>query len=104
MAGAARPEADTNYAGPVTSPSPERSEPAVGADGGTTIELNVAGMHCGSCSALIEESLGEHPAVSAASVDLDSARAVVTFDASRLDADGLCAVVAEVGYSATPVG
>jgi copper chaperone CopZ len=88
----------------VTSPSSEPSGTAVGAGDGTTIELNVTGMHCGSCSALIEESLGEHPAVTAASVDLDSARAVVTYDPSRLGADELCAVVAEVGYSATPVG
>jgi copper chaperone CopZ len=88
----------------VTSPSSERPGTAVGAGDGTTIELTVTGMHCGSCSALIEEELAEHPAVTAASVDLDSARAVVTYDPSRLDADGLCAVVAEVGYSATPVG
>ena len=83
------------------SPAPQRSETA---GGGTTVELNVTGMHCGSCSALIEESLAEHPAVTAASVDLDSARAVVEYDPSQLDADGLCAVVAEVGYTATPVG
>jgi copper chaperone CopZ len=88
----------------VTSPSSEPSGTTVGAGDGATIELDVTGMHCGSCSALIEESLGELPAVKAASVDLDSARAVVTYDPSRLDADGLCAVVAEVGYSATPVG
>jgi copper chaperone CopZ len=87
----------------VTSPSPQGSETAATA-GGTTVELTVTGMHCSSCSALIEESLGELPAVSTASVDLDSARAVVTYDPSQLDADGLCAVVAEVGYSATPVG
>jgi copper chaperone CopZ len=86
------------------SPSPRPSETAVDADGASTIELTVTGMHCGSCSALIEESLGEHAAVSAASVDLESARAVVTYDPSRLDADGLCAVVAEAGYSATPAG
>jgi copper chaperone CopZ len=89
---------------PSPSPSPQGSESAVSAGGGSTIELTVTGMHCGSCSALIEESLGEHPAVSSASVDLDAARAVVAYDPAQLSADGLCAIVAEVGYSATPAG
>jgi copper chaperone len=60
-------------------------------------------MHCGSCVALIEETLTEQAGVSAASVDLGSARAVVHFDPSLMDADALRATVAEAGYSATVV-
>lgn len=61
-------------------------------------------MHCGACVALIEESLTERPGVSAASVDLDSARALVHFDPSRMDPDDLRAIITEAGYPATVVG
>lgn len=66
-------------------------------------QLSVEGMHCGSCAALIEETLGQRPGVTAAQIDLDSARAVVEYDPSTLDADAICTAIAEVGYSATPL-
>jgi Cu+-exporting ATPase len=61
-------------------------------------------MHCGSCVALIEETLAEQAGVTSAAVDLDAARAVVGFDPSQVDVDALTAVVAGAGYAATPVG
>ncbi len=60
-------------------------------------------MHCGSCVALIEETLNEREGVTAALIDLDSAHAVVEYDPSMLDVDDIRAAIAEVGYSATPV-
>jgi copper chaperone CopZ len=69
-----------------------------------SVELLVEGMHCGSCVALIEETLQEQAGVSSATVDLDSARAVVGFDPSQIDVDALTAAVAEAGYVATPAG
>jgi copper chaperone CopZ len=102
------------------SPAPESSDPhdfeaptpgAGGAGeaeergaGATTAELTVQGMHCGACVALIEESLTDRAGVTAASVDLDSARAVVHYDPSLVDPDDLRATIAEAGYSATMVG
>ncbi len=62
------------------------------------------GMHCGSCVALIEESLVEREGVTDASVDLESGVAVVRYDPSLLGVDDLQTTVAEAGYSATPVG
>jgi Cu+-exporting ATPase len=67
----------------------------------TTVELVVEGMHCGSCVALIEETLADQNGVTSASVDLESSRAVVGFDATRIDVDALTAAVAEAGYAAT---
>jgi Cu+-exporting ATPase len=61
-------------------------------------------MHCGSCVALIEEALGERAGVVSASVDLDSGRAMVDYDPSSLGVDDLRSVIAEAGYTATPVG
>jgi copper chaperone CopZ len=69
-----------------------------------TTQLAVEGMHCGSCSALIEETLAEQAGVSGASVDLEAARAVVSYDPSQVGLDDLRAAITEVGYSATPVG
>jgi copper chaperone CopZ len=86
--------------------APNIDHPAVTPSGSASasVELLVEGMHCGSCVALIEETLQEHAGVSSASVDLDSARAVVGFDPSQTDVDALTAAVAEAGYVATPAG
>jgi Cu+-exporting ATPase len=67
----------------------------------TTARLSITGMHCGSCSALIEETLTEQPGVVEASVDLDAARAVVRFDPAQLGTADLCGLVDGVGYEAT---
>ncbi len=66
-------------------------------------QLTVEGMHCSSCAALIEETLDEREGVTAAAVDLDSARAVVEYDPSALDVEDIRAAIAEAGYSATPL-
>ncbi len=79
-----------------------RSGPGPGAGAGpTTVELALEGMHCASCAALIEETLRKDVAVQAATVDLDAARAWVTYDDSSVSVDDLCATVAGVGYGAT---
>jgi copper chaperone CopZ len=69
-----------------------------------TVQLSVEGMHCGSCVALVEESLVETAGVVSASVDLASARAVVDYDPSLVGVDGLRSTIAGAGYSATAVG
>ena len=84
------------------SASPDAPSPA-GA-GTAVVHLAVDGMHCGSCSALIEETLADQAGVTTASVDLDAARAVVEYDPAQLDVDGIRAAIADAGYAATPVG
>jgi copper chaperone CopZ len=61
-------------------------------------------MHCGSCVALIEESLNEQAGVQEASVDLDSGRAVVRYDPEVLGVEELRTTITGAGYSATLVG
>lgn len=61
-------------------------------------------MHCKSCVALIEETVNDEAGVTSVSVELESARAVVTFDSSQLGTDDISATIAGLGYSATPVG
>jgi len=60
-------------------------------------------MHCRSCAALIEETLLEREGVTAALVELDSARAVIEYDPSALGVGEIRAAIAQAGYSATPV-
>ena len=81
----------------ITTPTPTGAGTAV-------VHLAVDGMHCGSCSALIEETLADQAGVTTASVDLDAARAVVEYDPARLDVGGIQAAIADAGYAATPVG
>jgi copper chaperone len=76
--------------------------PTHGPAAGAVVTLSVEGMHCGSCVALIEEVLGEQAGVSSASVDLDSARAVVEYDPSQLDVGRIQAAIVEAGYAASP--
>jgi Cu+-exporting ATPase len=85
-------------------PSSDQSAATVAAGDVVTTELAVEGMHCGSCSALIEETLAEQAGVTEASVDLEAARAVIRYDPSQVGVDELRAAITEVGYSATPVG
>lgn len=69
----------------------------------TSVELVIGGMHCASCAALIEETLADHPAVTSSHVGLDTGQAVVTFDSASLSVRELCTLVAEAGYSASPL-
>ena len=86
-----------------SSTSPARQvDPQVG-DGPATIELFIEGMHCQSCVLLIEETLADDPAVGRVVVDLDSARATVTFAPERISVDAVCATVTALGYPASPL-
>ncbi len=60
-------------------------------------------MHCASCVALIEETLSETAGVERVSVTLEPARAEVVFDAGAVTLDELCATVASLGYTASPM-
>jgi Cu+-exporting ATPase len=70
----------------------------------TTVELEVTGMHCESCAALIEEVLAEQPGLLAVQVDLGGARAQLTFDDDVTEVSVLQSTIAELGYGSSPVG
>jgi heavy metal translocating P-type ATPase len=73
----------------------------VSADG-PEVELAVSGMHCASCVARIESSLGKVPGVSLAVVDLLSGRARVRLADPSVPVEALVAAVAGAGYEARP--
>ncbi len=83
------------------TPAPMTASP-LGGGATATVELSVTGMHCGSCSALIEEVLLENPAVVRATVDLEAAQASIVFHPDQVGVYDLCGVIAEAGYEAAP--
>jgi copper chaperone CopZ len=86
---------------PTDSSQPESTS---GQNGTTSVaQLTVEGMHCGSCVAIIEATLTEQPGLRDARVDLESARAVVEYDPSRLSLEEIRSAIAKAGYSATLV-
>ncbi len=91
----------------MTSPSPSPTGGPRGgssAPAGSTAELRVEGMHCDACVALIEETLDETEGVLTASVDLQAARAVVGYQPELISVDAIRSVIADTGYTATPIG
>ena len=92
-----------NYAGGMETDGGRRCPaPAAAAEGdAATVDLMVSGMHCPSCSALVEETLLADPGVRQAVVDLEAGRASVTFDRGAVSVDDLCAAVVGAGYTAT---
>jgi len=66
-----------------------------------TVELALEGMHCNACATRIERALADRPAVLSASVNLATNRAFVTYDATEVTTDDLCATVGTAGYSAS---
>lgn len=58
------------------------------------------GMHCPSCSKLIEMDLSDLPGVEAVSVDHRTALAEVTYDENAVGPDAIVAAIVKAGYGA----
>lgn len=65
-----------------------------------SIDINAGGMHCQSCSMLIEMTLGDLPGVSAASADYARGTAHVEYDPAQLTVDQILMAIREAGYTA----
>ncbi|MEK7518657.1 MAG: heavy metal translocating P-type ATPase, partial [Patescibacteria group bacterium] len=64
------------------------------------MELSLRGMHCASCSQLIELALRKTKGVASASVNVATERAHVEYDESEVDVATLEAAVQKIGYGA----
>jgi copper chaperone CopZ len=65
-----------------------------------SIDLKTGGMHCSSCSMLIEMTLDDLPGVSSASADYVKGTAHVEYDPSTVSTDQIVAAVRDAGYTA----
>lgn len=64
--------------------------------------LKVTGMTCGECVKKVENALKKVEGVKTAQVDLDTGKAIVTGDPSKLKTDKLVAAVKQAGFTAQP--
>lgn len=64
-----------------------------------SIDLITGGMHCGSCSMLIQMSVEELPGVASAKADYASGRTRVAFDAAEVSATEIIAAIQDAGYT-----
>jgi Cu+-exporting ATPase len=65
--------------------------------------LPIEGMTCASCVRRVERALQKVPGVAAASVNLATERATVTFDPAQASPDQLAAAVEQAGYDVGPM-
>jgi len=61
-------------------------------------ELTVEGMHCASCARRVERTLAGQDGVTAANVNLASARATVRYDPSSVSIEALRESIEKIGY------
>ena len=64
--------------------------------------LSVTGMHCTSCSLLIDETLEELPGVVSSSTDLRRETTTVEYDPAQTSLTAIAAEIVKLGYSARP--
>ena len=68
----------------------------------TTMRLATSGMHCRSCSMLIDMTVGDLEGVSAVSSDHVAGTTVVTFDSQVVALDKILSAIRGAGYDAEP--
>ena len=62
------------------------------------IELNIEGMHCGSCATGIQMILSQMDGVQSAFVDYEGKKGVVEFDPAKATKDQMVKAIEEIGY------
>ena len=70
-------------------------------DATARVRLTTTGMHCRSCSMLVDMTLQDLDGVSEAQTDLTSGTTEVSFDASIVSVDDLIGAIRAVGYEAS---
>ncbi len=65
-----------------------------------TVTLKTTGMHCRSCAALIQMSVGEIDGVSQVHVDHEAATTEVVYDPETVSVDSIAAEIVKLGYGA----
>lgn len=64
-----------------------------------TQTFRIKGMHCASCSAIIERTFKKTPGVESAEVNYGTEKAKVSFDESRISPDALSKKIEPLGYT-----
>lgn len=70
----------------------------------TTTRLKTTGMHCRSCSMMVDMTVGEIEGVADVSTDHASGDTVVTYDDAQTNLDAIIKAIRGAGYDAEPAG
>jgi len=65
------------------------------------IELQIEGMHCGSCATGIQMLTSQMDGVGEVFVDYNGKKGTFEFDSSKVSKDDLVKAIAELGYQAS---
>ncbi|HEX9906682.1 MAG TPA: mercury resistance system periplasmic binding protein MerP [Propylenella sp.] len=76
--------------------------PAMAAE--QTVTLNVPGMFCDACPAIVKGSLAKVAGVTRVEASFERKTAVVTFDDAKASVADLIKATTNAGYPSTPVG
>ncbi|MEI7563046.1 MAG: cation transporter [bacterium] len=65
------------------------------------INLDIQGMHCGSCALLIERTLKETPGIQTVNVNFSAEKASILFDETQVNLTEIQKNIAQLGYKNT---
>lgn len=65
------------------------------------IELNIEGMHCGSCAVGIQMFTSQMDGVKSVEVSLDDKKGTFEFDNSKVDKEKIIKAIEQLGYKAS---
>ena len=68
----------------------------------TTMHLKTTGMHCRSCSMLVDMSVDEIDGVTEVHTDHVSGDTIVSYDDAQTSLDAIIDAIREAGYDAEP--
>lgn len=68
----------------------------------TTTRLKTSGMHCRSCSMMVDLTVGELDGVADVRTDHASGETVVTYEADSVTLDEIIGAIRGAGYDAEP--
>jgi copper chaperone CopZ len=67
----------------------------------STHVFRIGGMHCGSCTLLIDDTLEDLPGVSRSQTELKAGRSTVWLDTAHTDSQQVIDAITGLGYTAT---
>lgn len=68
-----------------------------------TARLSTSGMHCSSCSMLVDMTLDDLDGVVESKTDHATGESVVTYDDSKVSLEQIIEAIRGVGYEAAPI-
>jgi len=68
----------------------------------TEVKLNTTGLHCRSCSMLVDMTVGELDGVAEVHTDHATGETIVSFDPDAISITDIVTAIREAGYDAEP--